>query len=336
MLPHEEKRHAPVHDHRRRTKLRARSQKHSSISRLKFACRGLEDLTSAEELLESSITNFYEGIKESEVDQANIMAARAKIEIEPAYSKVASRLLLDVLYRETMEISASDPSLESAHREYFKKYLKFAITVERVSPALLKFDLDKLARAMQLQRDDQFTYLGLQTLYDRYFIHHEQRRLETPQIFWMRVAMGLALNEKEEQRNERAIEFYDVLSKFLFCSATPTLFNSGTNHSQLSSCYLSTVMDDLAHIFKVDLRRCAALQMGRRHRQRLDQCPRNRSDHQRHQRQKPRRHPLPKSRQRYCCSSQPRRKTQGGDVRLSRNMASRHRRFPRAAKKYRR
>jgi ribonucleoside-diphosphate reductase alpha chain len=220
------------------------------LSRLKFACRGIEDLTSAEELLESSIANFYEGIKETEVDQANIMAARAKIEIEPAYSKVAARLLLDVLYRETMEIAASDPSIESTHREYFKKYLKFAISVDRVSPELLQFDLDKLARAMQLQRDDQFTYLGLQTLYDRYFIHHEQRRLETPQIFWMRVAMGLALNEKE-LRTEQAIEFYDILSKFHFCSATPTLFNSGTNHSQLSSCYLSTVMDDLAHIFKV-------------------------------------------------------------------------------------
>ncbi len=221
------------------------------LSRLKFACRGLEELTFAEELLESSITNFYEGVKESEVDQANIMAARAKIELEPAYSTVASRLLLDVLYRETMEISASDPSLESAHRDYFKKYLKYAIKVGRVSPDLLSFDADKLARAMQIQRDDQFTYLGLQTLYDRYFLHHEQRRLETPQIFWMRVAMGLALNEKLEDRNERAIEFYDTLSKFLFCSATPTLFNSGTNHSQLSSCFLSTVMDDLSNIFKV-------------------------------------------------------------------------------------
>lgn len=220
------------------------------FSRLKFACRGLEDLTSAEELLESSISNFYEGIKESEVNQANIMAARAKIEMEPAYSQVASRLLLDVLYRETMEISASDPSLESTHREYFKKYIKYAIQVDRVSPDLLQFDIDKLGRAMQIQRDDQFTYLGLQTLYDRYFLHHEQRRLETPQIFWMRVAMGLALNEKED-RNERAVEFYDILSKFHFCSATPTLFNSGTNHSQLSSCYLSTVMDDLHHIFKV-------------------------------------------------------------------------------------
>ncbi len=220
------------------------------LTRIKFACRGLEDLTSAEELLESSLANFYEGIKESEVDQANIMAARAKIEVEPAYSQVASRLLLDVLYRESMGIRASDPSLESHHRDYFKSYLKHAVTIGRVSPDLLAYDLDKLALAMQLQRDDQFSYLGLQTLYDRYFLHDEGRRMETPQIFWMRVAMGLSLNEGSRQ-TEKTIEFYDALSRFRFCSGTPTLFNSGTNHSQLSSCYLSTVMDDLSHIFKV-------------------------------------------------------------------------------------
>ncbi|MBS0606076.1 MAG: ribonucleoside-diphosphate reductase subunit alpha [Parachlamydiales bacterium] len=218
--------------------------------RLKFACRGLEDVVSSEELLESSVANFYEGMKESEVDLANMMASRAKIEFEPAYSNVASRLLLDSLYRESMGITASDPNLESAHRDYFKKYLKHAISIHRIHPDLLSFDLDKLSRAMQLQRDDKFTYLGLQTLYDRYFIHEEQRRLETPQIFWMRVAMGLALSEKEK-KNERAIEFYDTLSNFLFVSGTPTLFNSGTMHPQLSSCYLSTVMDDLHHIFKV-------------------------------------------------------------------------------------
>ncbi|MBY0528981.1 MAG: ribonucleoside-diphosphate reductase subunit alpha [Rhabdochlamydiaceae bacterium] len=219
-------------------------------SRFTYACRGLEDLTKAEELLENSVTNFYEGIKETEVDQAVLMAARAKIEYEPAYAKVAGRLLLDILYRETMGISASDPSLETTHRDYFKSYLKLAISLHRVHPDLATFDLDKLARAMQLQRDDKFEYLGLQTLYDRYFIHSNGRRLETPQIFWMRVAMGLALNEKEN-KNERAIEFYNILSKFLFVSSTPTLFNSGTMHPQLSSCYLSTIMDDLSHIFKV-------------------------------------------------------------------------------------
>ena len=232
------------------------NQKESTISekqlraRLKFACRGLEEKVSIEELLESAISNFYQGMKENEVYLASIMAARAKIEIEPAYSTVASRLLLDSLYREAFGVSASDPSLESAHRDYFKKCLQLEISIHRVHPDLLSFDLDKLARAMQLQRDDQFTYLGLQTLYDRYFIHDEQRRLETPQIFWMRIAMGLASCEKE-RKNERAIEFYDVLSKFLFVSSTPTLFNAGTLHPQLSSCYLSTVIDDLAHIFKV-------------------------------------------------------------------------------------
>ncbi len=220
------------------------------LTTLKFACRGLEDLVSAKDLLEVSIGNFYEGVKESEVDLSNIMAARTKIEIEPAYSKVASRLLLNVLYKESFQVSASDPSLESKHREYFKKYIKLAISLQRIHPALLEYDLDILGKAMELQRDDQFSYLGLQTLYDRYFIHDEQRRLETPQIFWMRVAMGLALNEKEK-KNQAAIDFYNILSKFHFTSSTPTLFNSGTMTSQLSSCYLSTVMDDLSHIFKV-------------------------------------------------------------------------------------
>jgi len=218
-------------------------------NRIKLACRDLKEV-SADDLLETLILNFYEGIKENEVDQAAIMAARTKIEVDPAYSKVASRLLCDTLYREAMETSATDPSLESAHRHYFKKYIQFGISIKRLSPSLLEFDLDRLAKAMDLKRDDLFSYLGLQTLYDRYFIHSEERRLETPQIFWMRVSMGLALCEGEH-KNERAIEFYNLLSQFLFTSATPTLFNSGTMHSQLSSCYLSTVMDDLAHIFKV-------------------------------------------------------------------------------------
>ena len=220
-------------------------------NRIAFACRGMEDLTSADLLLEESIKNFYEDMKESEVDQANIMAARAKIEIEPAYSKVAARLLLDTIYRETLDTLASAPSLESSHRTYFKKYILHGIAIERLSPSLTEFDLDKISQAIQMQRDDQFTYIGLQTLYDRYFIHENQKRLETPQIFWMRVAMGLALNELLAERTQRAIEFYNILSTFHFISSTPTLFNAGTNHSQLSSCFLSTIVDDLSHIFKV-------------------------------------------------------------------------------------
>lgn len=217
---------------------------------LSHACRGFEKEVSAAELLDLCILNFYEGIKEKEVDLAVIMAARASIEKDPAYSRVASRLLLDVLYRETMEISASDSKLKKRHKEYFKSYIKHGISIDRLSPLLEEFDLDMLADAMDLERDDQFNLLGLQTLYDRYFIHENERRLETPQIFWMRVAMGLALNEGK-QKNEQAIQFYTVLSKFLFTSATPTLFNSGTRSPQLSSCFLSTVMDDLEHIFKI-------------------------------------------------------------------------------------
>lgn len=219
-------------------------------SKLKFACRGLEDIVSVDTILEMTINNFYEGIKESEVDLAGIMAARAQIEVDPAYAQVASRLLLDVLYQESMGTSAASPSLESAHRAYFKKYLKKGVELKRIHPDLLSFDLNKLSQAMQLQRDDLFSYLGLQTLYDRYFIHDEQRRIETPQIFWMRVAMGLSLSEGES-KNERAIEFYNLLSRFLYISSTPTLFNAGTLHPQLSSCYLSTITDDLQHIFKV-------------------------------------------------------------------------------------
>lgn len=218
-------------------------------NRLKFACRDLSNVD-VNELLEIVILHFYEGMKEHEIDLATVMAARSKIELEPDYAKVASRLLCDVLYRESMEMSGSESGFESAHRAYFKKYIQFAISVDRVSPALLDFDLDLLGQALDIKRDDLFSYLGMQTLYDRYFLHHLERRLETPQIFWMRVAMGLALQEGAD-KNQRAIEFYNLLSQFHYTSATPTLFNSGTNHSQLSSCYLSTVMDDLSHIFKV-------------------------------------------------------------------------------------
>jgi len=219
------------------------------LQKFTFACRDLEGI-SPDELLELSLSHFYGGIKEHEVDSALLFAARSKIECDPAYSKVAARLLLDSLYRETLSITAADPNLKEVHREHFKKYLKRAIHIERLSRSLFDFDLDKLAQKMVLERDDLFHYLGLQTLYDRYFIHEEGRRLETPQIFWMRVAMGLSLKEKEN-KTERAIEFYDLLSQFYFISATPTLFNSGTLHSQLSSCFLSTVQDDLENIFKV-------------------------------------------------------------------------------------
>jgi ribonucleoside-diphosphate reductase alpha chain len=218
--------------------------------RITYACRGFEETVDPEDIFEVSLTNFYEGIKAEEVDFSNIMAAKSRIEKEPNYSHVAARLLLDVIYRTTLGCDAHSPSLEEDHRRYFKQYLRKAVELERLDPRLLEFDLDAISSAISLERDQQFAYLGLQTLYDRYLIHHEGKRIETPQIFWMRVAMGLAINEGEE-KEARAIEFYNVLSRFLFVSSTPTLFNAGTVHPQLSSCYLSTVMDDLKHIFKV-------------------------------------------------------------------------------------
>jgi ribonucleoside-diphosphate reductase alpha chain len=218
-------------------------------ARIEHACKGYEGLVDSEVVLQEALKNFYEGIKIEEIDQANIMAARSKIEKDPAYSYVAAKLLLDIIYRETIGVDAHSKTVEKSHQDYFKVCLQKGVAVERMDPKLLDFDLDKLAKALKLNRDEQFQYLGLQTLYDRYLIHHEDVRLETPQIFWMRVSMGLSINEGE-RKNERAIEFYDVLSKFLFTSSTPTLFNAGTLHPQLSSCYLTTVMDDLQHIFK--------------------------------------------------------------------------------------
>jgi ribonucleoside-diphosphate reductase alpha chain len=203
-----------------------------------------------EEMVRQTVANFYDGMREEEVDQAYLMAARSKIEWDPDYSKFASRLLLDTLYRDLLGVSAHDASIQKRLLEYFKSYLHHGVSIERLDQKLLDFDLDRLANALVMERDGLFGYMGVQTLFDRYFIHENQRRLETPQIFWMRVAMGLALQEGD-QKTEWAIRFYNTISSFDYCPATPTLFNSGTVHSQLSSCYLSTIKDDLAHIFKV-------------------------------------------------------------------------------------
>ncbi len=212
-------------------------------------CKGFEKEVEPEKIFSHSVNNFYSGIREHEIRTSNIMAAKAFIENEPAYSKVAARFLLDSIYEETLGASLFSKSAEKAHKEYFPRYIEMGISYGRLAPELKEFDLEKLANALKLERDLQFQYLGLQTLYDRYLIHEKKKRLETPQIFWMRVAMGLAL--KEEKKNERAIEFYNALSEFYVVSGTPTLFNAGTTHSQLSSCYLSTVEDDLSHIFKI-------------------------------------------------------------------------------------
>ncbi len=218
--------------------------------RLISACRGWEQNCSARDLADETLKNLYDGVKLEEIEQAMILAARSRIEREPDYTFVTARLLLQKLYREALPVHGTQIELATRHREHFSEYIDRAVEVKRLAPVLMTFDLPVLAAALRLDRDQQFTYMGIQTLYDRYLIHQAGRRLETAQYFWMRVAMGLAINEGA-QKNERAVEFYEVLSTFRFVSSTPTLFNSGTLHPQLSSCYLSTVMDDLDHIFKV-------------------------------------------------------------------------------------
>ena len=212
------------------------------------ACRGFEETCSAEELLVEVKKQFYNGITPKEIARSMVLAARARIENDPDYDQVAGRLVLNIIYRESLGKSAATDNVEQLYREKFADFVQMGIDAERISPDLAGYDLDRLAAALDPQRDSLFPYLGLQTIYDRYLLHIEGRRFEAPQYFWMRVSMGLALNEAD--KNARAIEFYNVLSQFRFTSATPTLFNSGTLHPQLSSCYLSTVPDDLDSIFK--------------------------------------------------------------------------------------
>jgi ribonucleoside-diphosphate reductase alpha chain len=211
---------------------------------VKSACRGLGNAVDPASILEATLRDLYDGVPMAEVRKSAILAARALIEKEPAYSYVTARLLLETIQREVL----GDAAGEARYAEYFPAYVKRGIDAELLDPRMAEFDLVRLGRALDASRDLRFGYLGLQTLYDRYFLHVGGRRIELPQAFFMRVAMGLALNEKD--REARAIEFYDVLSTFQFMSSTPTLFNSGTTRSQLSSCYLSTVSDDLEGIYE--------------------------------------------------------------------------------------
>ncbi|QEG23993.1 ribonucleoside-diphosphate reductase subunit alpha [Mariniblastus fucicola] len=212
------------------------------------ACEGLEETCSAEELFVEVQKQFFNGITPREIARCMVLAARARIENDPDYDTVASRLVLNIIYRESLGKSSATRDVIERYRNQFDDYIAEGIEAERLSPELSNFDLDRLASIIVPERDALFPYLGLQTIYDRYLLHIEGRRFESPQYFWMRVAMGLSINEAD--RNERAIEFYNILSTFRFTSATPTLFNAGTLHPQLSSCYLSTVSDDLDSIFK--------------------------------------------------------------------------------------
>ncbi|MDR0529676.1 MAG: ribonucleoside-diphosphate reductase subunit alpha [Zoogloeaceae bacterium] len=221
------------------------------------ACEGLGEEISAALILERTLKNLYDGIPMSDVRQALILAARSLIERDPGYNFAAARLLLDHLAGEVFGRPVAEEDRARVARESFSGFIQRGVAAELLDTRLAEFDTGKLARALQVERDRRFTYLGLQTLYDRYFLHIDGRRIEMPQFFFMRVAMGLALNEID--REARAIEFYDLLSSFDFMCSTPTLFNSGTRHSQLSSCYLTTIPDDLDGIF-MSIRENALLQ----------------------------------------------------------------------------
>lgn len=212
------------------------------------ASKGVETTTDEELIFNETIKNLYDGVSIDEVSKSVILAARQMIEKDPSYSFVTARLLLNSLRAEVLDKATSHEEMTTEYGEYFPHAIKVGVKAELLDEKLLQFDLVKLGQALVADRDYQFGYLGLQTLYDRYFLHIEGKRIELPQIFFMRVAMGLAL--AEVNREEKAIEFYHVLSSFDFMSSTPTLFNAGTRRSQLSSCYLSTVSDDLDEIYE--------------------------------------------------------------------------------------
>jgi ribonucleoside-diphosphate reductase alpha chain len=212
------------------------------------ACQGLGTHVNADLILDQTMRDLYEGMPLEEVYKAAILAARALIEQDPDYSKVTARLLLHTIRTEVLGEETPQEKMPAAYAQYFPKFIKVGVENELLDEKLLQFDLKKLGAALDAKRDLQFSYLGLQTLYDRYFLHVKKRRIELPQAFFMRVAMGLAIEEID--REARAIEFYQLLSSFDFMSSTPTLFNSGTLRSQLSSCYLTTVGDDLDGIYE--------------------------------------------------------------------------------------
>lgn len=215
------------------------------------ACEGLANVD-AQKIVNDSLKNLYDGVSMDGVATALTMTARTLVEKDPNYTYVTARLLQDNLRREALTFlgiaeEATFSDMAELYKPAFKAYVAKGIEFEQLDPKIAEFDLERLGDALDHTRDSQFTYLGLQTLYDRYFIHRDDVRYELPQVMFMRVAMGLALNE--DDREARAIEFYELLSSFDYMASTPTLFNSGTLRSQLSSCYLTTVPDDLDAIY---------------------------------------------------------------------------------------
>lgn len=217
-------------------------------SRIETACSGLGADVKAAPIVAETMRNLYDGVPLDEVYKASILAARTLIEKDPDYTYATARLLFHTISREVLGRDVAQADMQEAYADYFPGFIKRGIAADLLDEKLQQFDLKRLGHAIKAERDLQFDYLGLQTLYDRYFLHEGKTRIELPQAFFMRVAMGLSLNEID--REARAIEFYEVLSSFDFMSSTPTLFNSGTLRSQLSSCYLTTVPDDLDGIYE--------------------------------------------------------------------------------------
>lgn len=215
---------------------------------IESACQGLGDSITAAPIVAETMRNLYDGVPLDEVYKASILAARTLIEKDPDYTFATARLLLHTIFKEIVGREVMPDDRATAYADYFPSFIKKGVENELLDEKLLQYDLPRLGAALKAERDNQFDYLGLQTLYDRYFLHVRKSRIELPQAFFMRVSMGLALNEID--REARAIEFYEVLSSFDFMSSTPTLFNSGTLRSQLSSCYLTTVPDDLDGIYE--------------------------------------------------------------------------------------
>ncbi len=215
---------------------------------IESACEGLGNEVKADPILAETRRNLYDGVPIEEVHKASILAARTLIEKEPAYTRATARLLLHSIRKNILGEELTQAEMALRYPDYFPQFIKRGVQAELLDPRLQQYDLARLGAALKPERDFQFDYLGLQTLFDRYFLHIDEQRIEMPQAFFMRVSMGLALNEID--REARAIEFYGVLSSFDFMSSTPTLFNAGSLRSQLSSCYLTTVADDLDGIYE--------------------------------------------------------------------------------------
>jgi ribonucleoside-diphosphate reductase alpha chain len=233
---------------------------HEIEKAVETCCRGYEDRADIEGILHDTELALYDGIPTSEINQAIIMAMRARIEKDPVYSRLAARLLLNDLYKQVIGVDESDPGFGDAYRSGFAGKISQGVAGGRLDPRLLDFDLDRISSSIRPERDDLLQYLGAQVLYDRYFLKDlDQRILEIPQYFWMRIALGLALAERAPEKTEnggphareaKAIDFYDTISLLLYVPSTPTLFHAGTAHPQMSSCYITTVDDDLSHIMK--------------------------------------------------------------------------------------